>query len=238
VLVLVVVGRRREFLQLAAIVLPAAVFPGQVAFLISTDGTWGDPRYFASLTIFSILVLGFAAREVVTSRRFGVTGKRALLMLLVCLGGLNAVNGTLNDINPSTSHVESESVAFRAAFGLSEPSNAYQPPVLSWQLFDNYVDTYLAKGQSIIVDTGTAFPGPLFSGYPRQWVIPSDRDFQRIADNFNGQTQWLLSVPGAIAFSSTIEIDQALASTDGGRFEKWKTFPVGELYRWSPGKAG
>jgi hypothetical protein len=238
VLLIVVAGRRRKFWQLAAIVLPAAVFPSQVAFLISKDSTWGDPRYFASLTIFSIVVLGFAAREVATSRRFGVRGRRALSVLLVCLGGFNAVNGTLNDINPKTSHVESESIAFRAALGLSRPSNSYQPAIVSWELFDSYLDTYLAKGQLIIVDTGTAFPGPLFSRYPRQWVIPSDQDFQRVADNFNGQAQWLLSLPSAITFSSTIEIDQALASTDGGHFEKWKTFTVGDLYRWVPSKGG
>jgi hypothetical protein len=238
VLLIVVARRRDRFWQLGAIVLPAAVFPGQVVFLMTKDRTWGDPRYFASLTIFSIAILGFAASEVASSRALSLISKRALLVLLVCLGGLNAANGTLNDINPKTSHVESESVAFRAALGLSQPSNAYQPPVVLWERFDDYLDPHLARRQLIIVDTGTAFPGPLFSKYPKQWVIPSDQDFHRIADNFSGQTQWLLSSPGAITLSTTIELDQALASTDGGHFEKWKTFPIGELYRWVPSTGG
>ena len=66
-----------------------------------------------------------------------------------------------------------------------------------WHRFDAYIDPYLAKGQLIMVDTEGAFPAPLFSRYPGQWVIPSDRDFQSLAENFSGQFQWLLQTPAA-----------------------------------------
>ncbi|MGO9661278.1 MAG: hypothetical protein ACLP7F_23355 [Acidimicrobiales bacterium] len=232
-------SRGRRFWELATIVVPAAVFPGQVALLIFVGKTWGDPRYFASLTIFASVTLGFAAREAVTTHRLGRTAKRALCTVLVGLGVVNAVSGTRNDLNPKTTPVEGESIAFRPAFGLSRPAttngNRFTPPIVLWHRFDAYIDPYLAKGQLIMVDTEGAFPAPLFSRYPGQWVIPSDRDFQSLAENFSGQFQWLLQTP-ALATTSGAEVAEALSSTTDGHWRKAKNFGarVGELYHWVP----
>jgi hypothetical protein len=237
VLLLVVWVRRRRFWELAAIVVPAAVFPGQVALLMSQDTTWGDPRYFASLTIFATVVLGFAAREVATARGVGPGARRALSLALVCLAALDAASATRNDINPKTTPVESESVAFRAAFGLPRPGDTFEPPIVAWRSFDAYMGPRLAKGQLIMVDTESAFPAVLFSRYPDQWVIPSDSDFQALAENFAGQFQWLLQTPSSITTSASIDIDQALSSTEGGHWRVVKRFGarIGVLYHWQPG---
>ena len=234
-LVLVVMSRRRRFWEVATIVSAAAVFPGQVAVLLAEGKSWGDPRYFASLTIFATVTLGLAAREVAAARRLPLPVGRAFSLVLVCLAAADAVSGTYNDINPKTTPVESESVAFRAALGLSKPNNAVTA-VVAWHRFDVYMDRYLSKGQLIMIDTGTAFPAVLFSRYPAQWVIPSDRDFQKLADNFSGQFQWLLSTPTRVTYSATIEIAQALSSTVGGHWQAEKDFgpTIGELYRWVP----
>lgn len=239
VLLLVVLLRRRRFWEMAAIVGPAAVFPGQVALLIPAGKTWGDPRYFATLTIFATVTLGFAAREVASARGLDPTARRAICLALVCLAALDAVSGTLNDINPKRSAVESEYIAFRAVFGLF--GNGFQgwkqPPIVAWQHFDNYIDPYLAKGQLIMVNTETAFPAPLFSRYPKQWVIPSDQDFLSLAENFSGQFQWLLTTP-QLTSALAIEIGQALSSTNGGHWRQVRNFGavIGDLYRWVPAK--
>lgn len=237
-LVLLVRSRRPRFWELATIVGAAAVFPGQVAFLMAERSTWGDPRYFASLTIFASVILGLAAREVVTARRLAPSAKRAISVALVCLGVFNALAGTLNDLNPKTTPVESESVAFRAAFGLPQHGEDHEPIIVAWHEFDQYIDPQLAKGQLIMVDTGTAFPAVLFSRYPRQWVIPSDRDFQKLADNAAGQFQWLLLTPSLITTTSTLEVNEALSSTEGGHWRKVRYFgtTIGELYNWAPKK--
>jgi hypothetical protein len=88
-----------------------------------------------------------------------------------------------------------------------------------------------------MVDTSTAFPAPLFSRYPGGWIVPSNRDYQALSENFSGQFQWLLQSPTA-ADAQTAEINQALGSTDGGRWSKVKYFgpTVGELYRWVPNR--
>jgi hypothetical protein len=108
--------------------------------------------------------------------------------------------------------------------------------VVAWLGFDNYIDPHLARGQLIMVDTGVSFEGPLFSKYPRQWVIPSDQDFQSLSENFSGQFQWLLITPSTKPDAQTPEMEQALASTDGGRWKTAKDFGavVGELYQWVP----
>jgi hypothetical protein len=204
------------------------------------DKTWGDARYFASLSIFAIVVLAIAAGEVARAKSLSRDVRRILLLAIVCLAGLDAASATFNDINPKTTAVESEFVAFRAAFGLGLPPGAaaawQRPSVVTWHRFDSYIDPYLAKGQVIMVDTDTAFAAPLFSTRPRQWMINSDIDFQRLADNFSGQFQWLLSLPSAVAITATLEIGQALSSTDGGHWVKAKYFgpSVGELYHWVP----
>jgi hypothetical protein len=234
---LAALGRRRRFWELVTIVAAAAVFPGQVAAGMAVDSTWGDPRYFASLTIFATVALAFAAREAVNARWLVRPARGAVCVVLVCLAVYNAASGTHNDLNQKTTPVESESVAFRSAFGLPNPgSNAYQPPIVAWHVFDAYIDPYLAKGQLIMVDTGVAFPAPLFSRHPAQWVIPSDRDYQSLAENFSGQFQWLLQTPSnGKAYSSTVEIDQALSSTDGGHWRKAKAFAgAGLLWHWVP----
>ncbi len=242
VLFVLVLRRRGRCWELATIVGGAAIFPGQVALGIVAGTTWGDPRYFASLTIFATVTLAFAAREVAWARWLGKPTRWALSLLLVCLAAYNALSGTRNDLNPDKTAVESEYVAFRAAFGLALPGGDVkawqQPAIVTWHRFDDYIDPYLSKGQLVMCDTGTAFPAVLFSRYPRQWVIPSDRDFQSLADNFSGQFQWLLKTPSsATNFSSTPEIDQALSSTDGGHWRLAKNFlGIGELYRWVPAK--
>jgi hypothetical protein len=182
-------------------------------------------------------VLGFAAREVATARGLGPGARRALSLALVCLAALDAASATRNDINPKTTPVESESVAFRAAFGLPRPGDTFEPPIVAWRSFDAYMGPRLAKGQLIMVDTESAFPAVLFSRYPDQWVIPSDSDFQALAENFTGQFQWLLQTPSSITTSASIDIDQALSSTEGGHWRVVKRFGarIGVLYHWQPG---
>jgi hypothetical protein len=239
-LVLVVRPRRRRW-ELAAILGATAVIPGLVTLLLANHGTWGDPRYYATGTIYATILLGFAAREVVSAPRLAPLTKQGLCLVLVCLGALDAANGTRNDITPSRTAVEGESVAFRAAFGLPAAngtckSKCQEGRIAPWQEFDQYIDPYLARGQVIMVDTTNAFAGPLFSKYPANWVIPSDEDFQSLAENFAGQFQWLLISPATVLDLETEEMDQALGSTDGGHWATGRNFgsPVGQLYRWVP----
>jgi hypothetical protein len=246
-LALVVWSRRNRFWELATIVGAAAIFPGEIALLIPLGHTWGDPRYFVADTIFSTVVLGLAARQAATTRRLGPLLQRAMAVVLVCLGAYNAVSGTLNDLNPKTTPVEGESIVFRAAFGLPAPRgnptwSSFAPPIVSWERFDAFIDPYLARGQMIMVDTAQTSEGPLFSRYPRRWVIPSDRDFQSLADNFSGQFQWLMFSNATGIDSSNTELLQALSSTDGGHWHKAKTLEfgqiAGELYHWVPNGVG
>jgi hypothetical protein len=244
-LLLLVVRSRDRRWELAAIVGATAVIPGIVTLLLPSRGSWGDPRYYATLTIYASVFLGLAAREVLGIRRLSLLAKQAVCVALVCLGALDALSATRNDINPNRTVVEGESVAFRAALGLG-PDSCERCGLVPWLNFDKYIDPYLSRGQVIMVDTGTAFPAPLFSKYPRQWVIPSDRDFQSLAENFSGQFQWLLITRSARTDVETQEMYQALGSTDGGHWEPDKSFSsaIGtgaastegsqQLYRWVP----
>jgi hypothetical protein len=236
-LLLVVVRSRRRW-ELAAILGAASVVPGLITLLLTSGGTWGDPRYYATATIYTTVFLGLAAREV-NRRKLVPLAKRALCIALVGLGALDAASGTFNDSNPKRTVVEQESVAFRAALGLPSPGvKCGQWCVTAWQDFDDYVDPYLSRGQLIMVDTGLAAEAPLFSGYPGQWIIPSDRDFQSLAENFSGQFQWLLITISSTPDAQTPEMLEALASTNGGRWKMAKNFGtyIGELYRWAPNR--
>ena len=241
-LFLVVRSRSRRW-EIVAVLGATAVIPGLVTLLLASRQTWGDPRYYATTTIYATVFLGLAAREVVSSPRLNHLFKRALCVALVCLGALDAASGTRSDINPERTQVEGESAAFRAAFGLPPLAGVCQSKcqsgrVAPWENFDDYIDPHLSRGQVIMVDTTNAFAGPLFSRYPTQWIIPSDRDFQSLAENFSGQFQWLLITPAAVADVETDEMEQALGSTDGGHWMPAKKFgsAVGQLYRWVPNR--
>jgi hypothetical protein len=237
-LFLVVRSRTRRW-ELTAVLGATAVIPCIVTATLPL-GSWGDPRYYASDTIFATAFLGLAAREVLSRPRLGHFTRQALCATLVVLGALDAVSGTRNDINPKRTGVENESLAFRAAFGLSPPGVKCQSLcVESWHDFDNYIGPNLSRDQVIMVDTGVAFEGPLFSSYPKQWIIPSDRDFQSLAENFSGQFQWLLISPTSKPDAQTPEMYQALESTNGGRWKPVKDFGsnIGQLYRWVPDRA-
>ena len=136
-------SRRWELLSVLG---ATAVVPGLITLLLASKPTYGDPRYYASTTIYATVLLGFAAREVVIRRRLSAFVKGALCVALVALGALDAASGTRNDINPSRTQVESEYVAFRAAFGLAPGCTSYCPPgrILPWQEFDDYIDPFLA----------------------------------------------------------------------------------------------
>ncbi|HUC13777.1 MAG TPA: hypothetical protein VMS00_04930 [Acidimicrobiales bacterium] len=233
-LFLVVRSRRRRW-ELTAILGATAVIPGIVTMQLPSRGSWGDPRYFATLTIYASVLLGFAAREVMSRRTLSMLAKRALCVAVVVLGAIDAFSGTHNDVSPNRTLVEGESVPFRTALGLSSTARScVQYCLVAWQDFDKYIDPHLSRGQLIMVDTGNDFPAPLFSRYPAQWVIPSDRDFAALADNFSGQFQWLLITPWAKPDSQTPYLDQALASTNGGHWKLTKYFgpTAGQPYRW------
>ena len=139
-------SRRWELLSVLG---ATAVVPGLITLLLASKPTYGDARYYASTTIYATVLLGFAAREVVIRRRLSAFVKGALCVALVALGALDAASGTRNDINPSRTQVESEYVAFRAAFGLAPGCTSYCPPgrILPWQEFDDYIDPFLAVGR-------------------------------------------------------------------------------------------
>jgi hypothetical protein len=190
-LLILVVRTRRGRWELTAILGATAVIPGLVTLLVASRQTWGDPRYYATTTIYATVLLAYAAREVVRRPRLSRFTKRALCVALVGLGALDAVSGTYSDSNPRRTLVEQESIAFRAALGLPSPGvGSQQFSLPAWQRFDNYIDPHLSRGQLIMIDTGVAFEGPLLSRDPGHWVIPSDRDFQSLAENFSGQFQW------------------------------------------------
>jgi hypothetical protein len=236
-LLVLVVRTRRCRWELTAILGATAVIPGLVTLLVASRQTWGDPRYYATTTIYATVLLAYAAREVVRRPRLSRFTKRALCVALVGLGALDAVSATYSDSNPKRTLVEQESIAFRAVLGLPSPgAGSQQFSLPAWQRFDNYIDPRLARGQLIMVDTGVGFEGPLLSRYPSHWVIPSDRDFQSLAENFSGQFQWLLDTPTSKPDAQTPEISQALASTNGGHWKAAKNFGtvIGQLYRWVP----
>lgn len=235
-LILVVRTRRRRW-ELTAILGATAVIPGLVTLLVASRQTWGDPRYYATTTIYATVLLAYAAREVVRRPGLSRFTKRALCVALVGLGALDAVSGTYSDSNPKRTLVEQESIAFRAVLGLPSPGvGSQQFSLPAWQRFDSYIDPRLSRGQLIMIDTGVAFEGPLLSRDPSHWVIPSDRDFQSLAENFSGQFQWLLDTPSSKPDAQTPEISQALASTNGGHWKAAKDFGsvIGQLYRWVP----
>ena len=239
-LLLVVARSRSRRWELTTIVGASAVIPSLVAVLLVSRSNWGDPRYFASATIYATVLLGLAARELVSRPRLSMFAKRALCVALVGLGALDAVSATHNDVSPNRTEVEGESVPFRAALDLPHPAvTCQQYCLVAWQDFDNYIDPYLHRGQVIMVDTGNDFDAPLFSKYPTQWVIPSDRDFQSLAENFSGQFEWLLMTPSAKPDSQTPMMAQALSSSTEGHWTTAKSFGsvIGQLYHWVPDRA-
>jgi hypothetical protein len=158
-------------------------------------------------------------------------GPAALVVILAA----SAVIGAVSLENPRRTSIESENQFFDHVLG--RPVAPLPPLALSqavvWRRLANDLDPRLAGGARVMVDVSdtSAF---MFTRYPGNYIVNSDRDYLRIVADFTGHFSYLIRAGPKAVGDEDVPFAAILASTTGGHWMKWKVYPVATVYQWIP----
>jgi hypothetical protein len=182
--------RRPVGLCLTVILVASLVFPGQVAYLLLSYSSYGNPRYFTA----GIVMTTVAAMYLVRPRT--ETAGRGWKGLLVALLLAGVVTGTATLANPRIAAVEHESRAFAVIFGHDAPD----PKAFAldeWRSFARALDDRLGPDDLALIDTQLGFPVTLYSRKPDHLVITQDRDFEQIVADQSVRFRYVVIAKGS-----------------------------------------
>ena len=219
----------------AALVAAGGAFPVYVAYGISQDRSWGDPRYFAPLSVFA------AVGAIVLVASHGSTANKRRVWLTACgaLLTLDAVASTVALSNPRVAPIEGEPVVFGRLTGKHLADSRYNQALDGWRAVDRKLDPLLTGHKLVAVDTYVGFTAPLLTSKPTHYVIDSDRDFQAIMADPIGRVDYLVAAQGSTSNDQDL-FGSVLAIRDGGRWVPVSDrYSVGNgalvtIYQWVP----
>lgn len=223
----------------AALVAGGGAFPVYVAYGVSQDRSWGDPRYFAPLSVFA------AVGAILLVAWHGSTPGRRRVWVMSCgaLLALNAVASTVTLSNPKVAPIEGEPVVFGRLTGKTVPDSRYNQALDGWRAVDRKLDPLLTGHKLAAVDTYVGFTAPLLTSKPTHYLIDSDRDFQSIMSDPIGKVDYLVAAQGSTSNDQDL-FGGVLAIHDGGRWTPiTDRFAVGNgaqvtIYQWVPDRPG
>ena len=218
----------------ATFVAAGAAFPLYVAYGVGTNQSWGDPRYFAPLTIFSAIGAAWIVATHPARQQAAWLACVAALLVVSTVASVTSLSDTR--IAP----IEGEPVVFSHLTGASVPTTSYKgQPLEVWRRVVREIDPLLTGRKTIAVDTNVEFAAALLTRRPTHFVIDSDRDFQSLMADPAGKIDYLLYAQGGPT-SDAVLFQNALATTAGGQWSMLgPKFALGngssvQLYRWVP----
>ena len=237
-IILVVAGRRliartrsRSVLQGLVIVAAGAVFPAHVAFLMSGNRTWGNPRYFTPLLVVAAVAAAWLFRET-RGRRERRWQSVALRLAVVTAFAAGCLGATVSFADPKVSAVESEPYVFGRLPGLSIARTAGAFPIDTWRSIARDLDRRLRADDLVIADTHVSFPAVLFTKHPDRFMIPSDRDYEELVASRLAPVTYAIFGAGQAAAGHPQAAVKALITSPPAGFQ-WVTigrYSVAEVY--------
>jgi hypothetical protein len=200
----------------------STVFPAWIVYLMFKNQTWGNPRYFAPLilftTVISIALLARRRSGEAAFTRFSWVA-HAVILIVAAIG---VASGSLALTNKTTAAVESEWIVFRSAFGTSDTYDV----VNSWRRTTDAIDAELKRSPKTLVaiEMGLSFPAFLYSSLPGRYMIDSDRDYEATVSGDLTGIDLVFLAPGRPTL-----LRAAVARTSASWSDPVK-LPTGELY--------
>ena len=182
----------RPKLRVVAIVAVGGLFPAQIAYLLLSFRSFGDPRYYMPLivlfTIASLLALAGARR--LTSR--------AVALLAFAVAGCASSLIVLGD--PNISAITGEPAVIRALLGHRETDGLattdHAVDLGDWRKFTSEMDRRLQPNDVVVLDTAVAAAVHLFSSHPDQIATERDEDSERQLQLPDPGYTWAVVVAG------------------------------------------
>lgn len=249
--------RRRPWASLG---LAGCVFAQPVVVVYQTvhGQSWATPRLFMYMPpVLAALVSLWFVRdrdgEVYGGLRrstgvvSGLSSSRFFGWAAVVLFPVGVVTGTVYLAEPKNSWAEGEYVMMGALLG-RDPDAGTAGLDVGQHVFTRSIDEYeelaadldpeLAKGNIVAMDSLSGFP-LMFTSHPRQFLIPDDRDFQRIMSDPIGRVDYIVTLPYNAPNTASVLLDNAIGGTDPeGRYLLVHDYGIGKLYKWTPSVDG
>jgi hypothetical protein len=188
----------------------------------------GAQRYFVVSVVVGVIALMWTVSES-TLRRPGMGTLVYLVAVLSMLGGGLAVIAINNDKWHSS--LQSETAFFAPLIGKDPiPFPKY---IEGLDALVSKLDQELAKGEYVAMDSRGGF-GLLYSRYPKQFIVPEDRDFDEIMSDAEGRFRYVLITTGGLTSQYSADIEAAMGSTVKGKFVLFDETETIQLWKYEP----
>ena len=226
-------GRHFAF-GLIMVIAGCAFFPAFQALLIFKDRSWGDPRYFSTIVIFTVILALWMMQRPPPHHVPAAKSGLAWSIITVAISALalaaNAISGTLGLANPTTAAIEQEWVVFNAIAGRPRPSGEPEPNEIRIDRFTEIaklIDSKLALNDNelVFVEVRTAFPVMLWTKYPDRFVGDSDDRFEPLTNSGGGTIRYAITSRSAFASPLTAMLNRGggwRPIADSGAAQLWE----------------
>jgi hypothetical protein len=185
-------AERRPQLRSVAVVAVGGLFPAQIAYLLLSYRSFGDPRYYMPLillfTIASLLALAGSSRISARAVALGACALAGCVSSFVVLG------------DPNISAITGEPAVVRALLGHRETTGLaatdHSVNLDDWRSFTAEMDRRLQPNDVVVLDTAVAAAVQLFSSHPDQIATERDEDSERQLQLPDPGYTWAVVVAG------------------------------------------
>jgi Dolichyl-phosphate-mannose-protein mannosyltransferase len=224
----IAVVRWHEWRQTLGLVVVLVTTPAFVALQLLMRASWGNPRYFAVLPLGACVLAMWAMKLAGT---WEIRTRVKVVFLLAAVGVVGAVISTYAYSDPKRTSIESEFVFFSAITG--RPAPDYPRRFDQLRPLINFLDPELAKGKVAVIDTRGGIP-LLMSAYPRQFIVPEDRDFEEIMSDPTDRFDYVVLPNVGLTSRYQAVIQNAMNAVEGGRFVLVKDYGSAALWQFQP----
>jgi hypothetical protein len=218
------------------------VLPAVVAIQLADGSSWMVPRFLVHVPL-----VGAVAALWAIGTRGSTTTSHVLGWIACALVPLGAITGTWFLADPTNSYAEGEYALFgpmlRRDDGVAgidlqgDLSNrVFFSDMRPYRQLNALLDPKLARGDRVAMDSLQALPVVL-SNHPKQFVVPEDRDFERIMADPVGRFEYIVVMRSraGTTFSELIANELGRRAGDGGTWEEIADFDGAvQLYEFRP----
>lgn len=242
-LVAVIAGllfRPRQWRTSLCLVGVALAMPVFVTYQVHSGASWGEVRFYILVPLLSTICVMWLVRAVQDHTWLRLWGVAGVVLLFVGIG-----TGVVYMSDPRLTGAAKESVVFGSLLGRSTPKDFIRPGELApiapakeidgpFRQLDRDLSSSFAAGKRVAMDSSNGFPF-LVTSSPKSYLLPEDREFERIMDHPRGQFDFIVDLqqpPDQTSPSGSTLLGLISSMTDGGRWQEVGVYGSAILYEW------
>ena len=197
----------------------AVAIPAFIVVQVARGASWGVPRFFMLSPLMAVVGVMWIIRTGLTTPANRVVGAAGIG--LVAIG---AITGTVFLSSQTNAYAEGEFAFFAPLIGREQAygsvdfdgsNRVFIGDLRPFRQLKRDLDPFLADGDVAVMDSLQAVP-VLLTDYPRQFIVPEDRDFEEVLSDPIGRFDFIVIQNGTAMTVYRQLIDSALAITEGG----------------------